>query len=61
VQASVASINVEPTSPLDSQSLSITQAGTFSTDLGSITRALEVSGIYHPVQVARLQATVQVC
>jgi hypothetical protein len=61
VQASVALSKVEPASPVDSQSPAVTQSGIFSTDLGSITRALEVSGTYHPVQVARLQATIQVC
>jgi hypothetical protein len=48
--------NIEPASPM-----ALTQSGSFSTDLGSITRALKVSGIYHPVQAALLQAGVQVC
>lgn len=61
VQASVTPSKGESASPADSHSSAVTQSGTFSTDLGSITRSLEVSGIYHPVQVTRLQATVQVC
>lgn len=53
--------NIEPASPMGGQSPALTQSGSFSTDLGSITRALKVSGIYHSVQVALLQADVQVC
>jgi hypothetical protein len=53
--------NIEPASPIGSLSPALTQLGSFSTDLGSITRALKVSGIYHSVQVALLQAGVQVC
>jgi len=53
--------NIEPASPMGSQSPALAQSGSFSTDLGSITRALKVSGIYHPVQAALLQAGVQVC
>jgi len=53
--------NTEPASPTASHSPALTQSGSFSTDSGSISRALKVSGIYHPVQVALLQAGVQVC
>jgi hypothetical protein len=53
--------NTEPVSAMGSRSPTLTQSGSFSTDLGSITRALKVSGTYHPVQAALLQAAVQVC
>ena len=59
--APLAPSNTEPVSPMGSQSPALTQSGSFSTDLGSITRALKVSGIYHQAQAALIQAAVQVC
>jgi hypothetical protein len=53
--------NIEPTSTPASHSPELTQSGSFSTDSGSITRLLKVSGIHHPVEAALLQADVQVC
>ncbi len=52
---------IEPASPMNSYSPALTQSGSFSTDSGSITRALKVSGIYHRVEAAILQTSVEVC
>ncbi len=53
--------HVDPVSEADSPISVVTQSGNFSTDIGTVSRALRVSGIYEPVvQLPKVQALVQV-